>query len=149
MRQGNVGKIRVPIDDTHTKTYFVRFFPSDNGAPVEDEDPPVEYIAPYKNPPNAIHPYTRFRMDSLQSQDHMAWETQGPVADRTRERLATSDRGIVMLREMMFREMKKVRSGEDPIGVIRDPEKNPLIDTRLLDPIAQIGQDRAPRAVNE
>ena len=87
--------------------------------------------------------------ESLQSQDHMAWETQGPVADRTRERLATSDRGIVMLREMMFREMKKVRSGEDPIGVIRDPEKNPLIDTRLLDPIAQIGQDRAPRAVNE
>ena len=149
VRQGDIGQIRVPIDDTHTKIYFVRFSPSENGAPVEDEDPPVEYIAPYKNPPNAVHPYARFRMDSLRSQDHMAWETQGPVADRTRERLATSDRGIVMLREMMFREMKKVRSGEDPIGLIRDPEKNPLIDTHLLDSIAQIGEDRAPRAVNE
>ena len=28
LRQGNVGQIRVPMDDTHTKIYFVRFFPS-------------------------------------------------------------------------------------------------------------------------
>jgi 5,5'-dehydrodivanillate O-demethylase len=79
----------------------------------------------------------------------MAWETQGPIADRTRERLATTDRGIIMLREIMFREMKKVRSGQDPIGVIRDPAKNHFIDTYLLESIAQIGNDRAPRAVNQ
>jgi hypothetical protein len=35
------------------------------------------------------------------------------------------------------------------MGVIRDPANNPLIDTHLMDSIAQIGQDRAPRAVNE
>ena len=28
LRQGNVGQIRVPMDDTHTKIYFVRFFPT-------------------------------------------------------------------------------------------------------------------------
>ena len=88
-------------------------------------------------------------MDMVQAQDHMAWETQGPIADRTRERLATTDRGVIMLREVMFREMKKVRSGQDPLGVIRDPAKNPFIDTHLLESIAQIGDDRAPRAVNE
>jgi hypothetical protein len=33
--------------------------------------------------------------------------------------------------------------------VIRDPAKNPFIDTHLLESIAQIGEDRAPRAVNE
>jgi hypothetical protein len=63
--------------------------------------------------------------------------------------LTTSDRGIITLREVMFREMKKVRQGEDPIGVVRDPAKNPPIDTHLMESIAQIGENRAPRAVNE
>jgi 5,5'-dehydrodivanillate O-demethylase len=149
LRQGNVGQFRVPMDDTHTKIYFVRFFPSENGEIVEHDEIPVEYIKPYKNPPDAIHPYTRFRMDMVQAQDHMAWETQGPIADRTRERLTSSDRGIILLREVMFREMKKVRQGQDPLGIIRDPAKNPMIDTHLMESIAQSGQDRAPRAVNE
>lgn len=149
LRQGNVGQIRVPTDDTHTKVYFVRFFPSEHGEVVEHDEPPVEYIQPYKNPPDALHPYTKFRMDAVQAQDHMAWETQGPVADRSRERLTTSDRGIVMLREVMFREIKKVRQGLDPMGVIRDPAQNPMVDTHLMESIAQIGDNRAPRAVNE
>ncbi len=84
LRQGNVGQIRVPMDDTHTKIYFVRFFPSENGKIVEHDDPPVEYIKPYKNPPDALHPYTKFRMDSVQPQDHMAWETQGPIVTARR-----------------------------------------------------------------
>jgi 5,5'-dehydrodivanillate O-demethylase len=149
LRQGNVGQIRVPMDDTHTKVYFVRFFPSENGEIVENDELPVEYIEPYKTPPDALHPYTRFRMDAVQAQDHMAWETQGPICDRTQERLATSDRGVVMLREVMMREMKKVRQGADPMGVIRDPARNPMIDTHLMESIAQIGESRAARAVNE
>ncbi len=149
LRQGNGAQIRVPMDDTHTKVYIVRFFPTEDGSDIEFDEPPVEYVKPYKYPPDAIHPYTRFHLDAVQAQDHMAWETQGPVADRTRERLATSDRGIVMLREVMLREMKKVRQGIDPLGVLRDAAHNPMIDTRLMESIAQRGQDRAPRAVNE
>ena len=149
LRQGNVGQIRVPMDDSHTKVYFVRFFPSENGEIIEGDEPPVEYIKPYKNPPDAVHPYTRFRMDMVQAQDHMAWETQGPICDRTTERLTSSDRGIILLRKVMFREMKKVQHGQDPMGIIRDAQNNPFIDTHLMESIAQIGQDRAPRAVNE
>ncbi|HEY7165914.1 MAG TPA: Rieske 2Fe-2S domain-containing protein [Candidatus Binatia bacterium] len=149
LRQGNSAQIRVPIDDTHTKVYFIRFFPNEDGSINEDDNPPVEYVQPYKNPPDALHPFTKFRMDAVQAQDHMAWETQGPIADRTRERLTSSDRGIIMLREMMFREIKRVQQGMDPLGLIRDPEKNPMIDTHLMDSIAQTTQSRAPRAVNE
>jgi 5,5'-dehydrodivanillate O-demethylase len=148
LRQGNVGQFRVPVDDTHTKIYFVRFFPAENGEIVEHDEPLVEYIKPYKNPPDAVHPYTRFRMDAVQAQDHMAWETQGPICDRTRERLTSSDRGVVLLREVMMREMKKVQQGADPMGVIRDPARNPMIDTHLMESIAQSGEERAPRAVN-
>jgi hypothetical protein len=49
----------------------------------------------------------------------------------------------------MFREMKKVQQGQDPMGVIRDPQNNPFIDTHLMESIAQSVEDRAPRAVNE
>jgi 5,5'-dehydrodivanillate O-demethylase len=132
LRQSNATQIRVPMDDTHTKIFFVRFDPTDDGSAVEEEEnPPVEYVKTYKNPPDAIHPFTRFRMDEVQAQDHMGWETQGPISDRTCERLATADRGIVMLREMMKREIEKVQKGLDPIGVMRDPAQNSILDTKL------------------
>jgi hypothetical protein len=35
------------------------------------------------------------------------------------------------------------------MGVVRDPAKNPFLDTHLMESIAQSGQDRTPRAVNE
>jgi 5,5'-dehydrodivanillate O-demethylase len=150
LRQGNSSQIRVPIDDTHTKIYFIRFFPNQDGSIVEnEEEPPLEYIKPYKNPPNALHPYTRFRMDAVQAQDHMAWETQGPIADRTSERLTSSDRGVIMLREVMMREIKRVQEGLDPMGIIRDPNKHVMIDTNLMQSIAQMSESRGPRAVNE
>jgi 5,5'-dehydrodivanillate O-demethylase len=69
-------------------------------------------------------------MDQVQAQDHMAWETQGPVADRTHERLATSDRGVVMLREIMKREIAKVQQGSDPLGLVRNASQD-MIDTNL------------------
>ncbi len=144
LRQGNATQIRVPIDDTHTKVFFVRFYATADGKAVEEnENLPVEYVKPYKNPPEALHPFTKFRMDAVQAQDHMAWETQGPIADRTRERLTSSDRGIVMLRQIMKREMDKVRQGLDPLGVIRDPS-HAVIDTNLMESIKQAAQSRAP-----
>jgi len=130
LRQYDGTEIRVPIDDTHTWIYGVHAEPCDDGIGDGDEEPPVEYAEPYKDPPDALHPFTRFRMDKVPMQDHMSWETQGPVADREQERLATSDRGIVMLREMMRREIEKVRKGLDPLGLIRDPNHG-MIDTNL------------------
>lgn len=131
LRQYDGTEIRVPIDDTHTWIYGVHVEPSD-GEVFDDEDPPVEYHEPYKDPPDALHPFTRFRMDQVPVQDHMTWETQGPIADRERERLATSDHGVVMLREMMKREIEKVQKGLDPLGLIRDPH-HPMVDTNLAE----------------
>jgi 5,5'-dehydrodivanillate O-demethylase len=149
LRQGNCGQIRVPIDDTHTKIFFVRFFPTPDGSIVENDDPPVIRLPPYKDPPDQLHPFTRFRMNEVQSQDHMAWETQGPIADRTTERLTSADRGIVMLRDVMFREIQRMQAGEDPKGVVRDPQRNAtVIDTHLTETIRQFGQVGADAAIN-
>ena len=132
LRVGNNTQIRVPVDDTHTAIFRIAFDPTPDGSIVEDEaDPPVAYVGPWKDPVDAVHPFTRHdMMVDVQAQDHMAWETQGPIANRTVERLATSDRGIVMLREMMKREIARVQQGEDPLGLVRDPD-HAMIDTNL------------------
>ena len=105
--------------------------PAPDGSIVDDEpEPTVRYIAPYKEPAAAIHPDTRFDMSQGQQQDHMAWETQGPIADRTVERLATTDQGIVMYRDMLAREISRVQEGLDPLGLVRDPN-HPMIETSL------------------
>jgi 5,5'-dehydrodivanillate O-demethylase len=61
------------------------------------------------------------------NQDFVAWVGQGRIADRTKEKLGLTDRGIVMMRRRFFDEMKRVAAGEDPKGTIRDPEKNKVV----------------------
>ncbi|MBT8421158.1 MAG: aromatic ring-hydroxylating dioxygenase subunit alpha, partial [Gammaproteobacteria bacterium] len=58
----------------------------------------------------------------------MAWITQGPIADRTREQLVASDAGIVLYRRMLMEEVRRVEAAEDPLGVIRDPAENDIIE---------------------
>ncbi len=129
--------INVPVDDAHT----MRFIPIADvglgdwwaGRERDDAGPGRDTQARpiTKNPPNAIHPNATYRMSGgTQAQDLMALETQGHIADRTVERLATSDRGIVMYREMLEREIQRVQQGLDPLGVVRDPQPEP-VDTDI------------------
>ena len=130
LRQANRTQIRAPIDDTHTWIVYVHFVPDTADARPNKDEVPVHYRKPFKNPLGARHPFTKFRMDEVDAQDFMAWETQGPILDRTRERLAGSDRGVVMYREMLKREIEKVQRGLEPMNVFRDPN-HPIIDTNM------------------
>lgn len=131
LRESNVAQIRVPMDDTHTNFFFVYFIPEGYvDRELQNVDYEVQYVQPYKEPLDAIHPFTRFKTDNIMAQDFMTWETQGPIFDRTCERLGTSDRGVLMFREIIKREIEKVRQGLDPIAVVRDPDHQ-VIDTFL------------------
>jgi 5,5'-dehydrodivanillate O-demethylase oxygenase subunit len=143
LRQSNRTQIRVPIDDTHTWIVYVHFVPDSVEPRPTNGEVPVVYRKPFKNPPGALHPFAKFRMDEVDAQDFMAWETQGPVLDRTREKLAGSDRGVVMYRNMLRREIKKVEQGLDPINVFRDPD-HPIIDTQM-DRSAEVGKADSAR----
>ena len=46
-------------------------------------------------------------------------ESQGLIADRTREILGTSDQGVVMFRRMLTDAIDAVACGEDPPGIVR------------------------------
>jgi 5,5'-dehydrodivanillate O-demethylase oxygenase subunit len=147
LRQGNATQIRVPIDDTHTMHIHVQFHPTPDGSRVEQvEDPPVEYLAPYKDPPDALHPFTRFRTDQVLAQDHLAWETQGPIANRGAEHLAASDRGVALLRRVLQENIERVQQGLDPLGVIRDPD-HAMIDTNLLGEVQGVRGERHPTGI--
>ena len=133
LRQGLSTQVRVPIDDTHTMHFHIWVDPTGDGRELQenDDDLPVEYIAPYKTPADALHPFARFDNRAVIAQDHMAWETQGPITDRSVEHLSYSDRGIALLRRLTREQIERVQRGLDPLGVWRDPN-HAEIDTKLL-----------------
>ena len=144
LRVGRNTQIRVPIDDEHFLQVIVSYVPNRDGSLTEQpEEPPVELGQPHKDPVNALHPNTRFTMDSVAAQDYMAWETQGALANRPAEHLSFSDRGVVMLRRLLKEQIERVQMGLDPMGVQRDPDHD-MIDTKLDDGVEQTRASRAP-----
>jgi 5,5'-dehydrodivanillate O-demethylase len=114
---------RVPIDDEHTYIIWSEFHPTADGSRVQqaDDEIPVTYL------PHPRRPDGEYDLTTFPNQDLMAWETQGPIYDRTTELLGSSDRGITMYRKMLREEIEKVQAGQDPGGVIRDPALNESI----------------------
>ncbi len=109
---------RVPIDDENTLSvgWFIDPLPGDE--PFEQERIPC-WTAPVEDPRTG-----RWIDSHIMNQDFVAWMGQGRIADRTKEHLGESDRGILMMRKRMFEEMEAVKAGRDPKGTIRDPALN-------------------------
>ncbi|MDA1174491.1 MAG: hypothetical protein O2826_08245, partial [Chloroflexi bacterium] len=144
LRQGPSTQFRVPIDDEHTIHVHVVCSRADDGDDMSDAfDPPIEIKEPYKHPADAMHPVAKFTMHHVIPQDHMAWETQGPIADRSIEHLSFSDRGIALLRKLTVEQIARVGQGLDPMPVQRDAD-HAIIDTKLDDGIQQQQRSRAP-----
>ena len=116
----------LPIDDTHYRIYTAGrvkekgvFLPRGTGA-----------AAPR-------------RWEDMMAEQRRAapgdWEAQtgqGPITFHSDEHLVTSDRGIVLLRRLLKRQVEAIVSGEDPIGVNFDPSAAPVVfeaSNRLID----------------
>jgi 5,5'-dehydrodivanillate O-demethylase len=129
----STGRYMVPVDDEHTLLLIFGVPPSRDGAePTDDDAEPSVVYQHYKDPADLTYPYARYQTRTIIQQDIMVWETQRTIQDRTVERLATSDRAVVAMRELMFENIEKVRRGEDPLGVIREPH-HPIIETGAHD----------------
>ena len=106
----------LPIDDTHLRIYVV-------GRGRDEGE--MEYY--------------RTRFDGklwadMTEEEHRAhpgdWEamaSQGPITLHSEEHLATSDRGVAMLRRFITRQVERVQRGEDPVGVAFD-ESDAVVD---------------------
>lgn len=122
---------RVPVDDTHTQIFIVVFEANKDGAMVEQPRfPPVKHVTLDQTlKPNGEYELAPDDfLAAFLTQDRMAWETQGAIANRAAEHLGASDRGIILFRKLLEEQIDIVRQGGDPLGVLRDPAKNELIE---------------------
>jgi 5,5'-dehydrodivanillate O-demethylase oxygenase subunit len=117
-------QVRVPVDDTHTLHLWYTAYVPPEGAKVPNHL--LDRVHTYEVPQRDEN--GEFIMDNIDGQDIMVWITQGPVSDRAKENLGSTDQGVAIFRRLLRREIKKVEEGKDPIGVIRNPEVNSFIE---------------------
>jgi 5,5'-dehydrodivanillate O-demethylase len=107
-------QIRVPMDDTHTWVAFYSVH-APEGMDMSGEDTCVDYQFPIQDETGA------YLTDYVEGQDIMAWVSQGPIADRTKEMLGQGDQGVIKLRKMVRDSLNAVKEGRDPVAVMREP----------------------------
>jgi phenylpropionate dioxygenase-like ring-hydroxylating dioxygenase large terminal subunit len=123
----------VPIDDTHHWKYLInlqRSRPLDKewlrGMTVMSLGPDYRLSRNQANrygqdrEEQRTRSYTGIGYNDFQAQDAFATESQGPVQDRTAEHLGTTDRAIILARQMLLRGVSDVQEGRDPPHVCRD-----------------------------
>ncbi len=120
LRVGPTFQVRVPMDDDHT--YHINYVVYRPGIPV----PPQASVPVYDVP--MFKEDNKFVIDYVLAQDMFAWASQGPIAQRQKEKLGQSDVGIIMYRDMLLEQMEKAERGIDPMEVYRDPAQNQVIE---------------------
>ncbi|MBU3738196.1 MAG: aromatic ring-hydroxylating dioxygenase subunit alpha [Rhodoferax sp.] len=125
-----------PVDDTHTLVIAWRHFndrddPSGLGRP---EDVGVGKTDFYGQSDAA--PYEQ-RQDS--PGDWEAWVSQGPMTSHAREHLATTDKGVALLRRKLRRAIDALANGVEPLQA--KPEATGAVATMAGDTILRIPLD--------
>jgi 5,5'-dehydrodivanillate O-demethylase len=123
---------RVPIDDEHTLgiAWIFDRVPNEQESFVQDSIP--AWRSPIRDPSSG-----RWITSHVMNQDFIAWVGQGTIADRTKEHLGRSDRGVVMLRKRLMNDLRAISEGRDPSGLARDLSLDvgielPIADRQLL-----------------
>ncbi len=125
---------RVPIDDENTLHITFSAFRAAPGTTA-----PRQETVPYKYAP-VFDEDGRFNTKYTIDQDKMAWATQGAIAQRQREKLGESDRGIILYRKLLTEQAGLVQDGGDPINVFREQAKAEHIE--IPTERAALGADR-------
>jgi len=129
--QYNVATVLAPIDDTHTNFHFIAWSRSDN---IDQEawrkfnvaQPGINLDSDYRSLSNRDNDYKQDRsamklgnftgIRGIPNQDIAMWETMGPIADRTRERLGASDLAVVEFRRLMVDAARAFQERGETIG---------------------------------
>ena len=152
---GRVLRAWVPCDDTHHQVVVVTYRPD---RPLKEEE-----VAAWKNGntahrktlPGTVIPEARLDNDYLmdrqvqrtasftgihgiRAQDAAMTESQGPIADRSKEYLGSSDTAIIAARKRMLADVKALMRGEEPSAARGGSIFNVLPYTVMLEPSAAI-----------
>jgi 5,5'-dehydrodivanillate O-demethylase len=118
---------RVPIDDENMLSVTWHF----SRVPNERE-PYVQGTIPTWHGPVKDALTGKWITSHVMNQDFVAWLGQGALADRTKEHLGTSDRGVIMIRKRYLDDIDAIARGEDPKAIVRDPAINRRIDLPIV-----------------
>jgi 5,5'-dehydrodivanillate O-demethylase len=78
------------------------------------------------------------------NQDFIAWVGQGVIADRSREHLGESDRGVILIRKQLLEDIEAVAAGRDPKGTIRDPGANQRVHLPIIGGLSRPAAKNGP-----
>jgi phthalate 4,5-dioxygenase len=123
-----ITQLHVPVDDTHT--YWYSFFTS-YGEPVDKHAMRTQRLRGttlpdylpkqgrhnhwgYNPQEQATTTFLGMGEDDINVHDQWACESMGPIADRTREHLATTDKAIVQNRRTLLNAIAAVEQGQSP-----------------------------------
>jgi phthalate 4,5-dioxygenase oxygenase subunit len=127
----NVTSVIVPEDDTHTAFHFLAWREQDN---IDQEawrkfnvaQPGIDLDDDFRNRRTRANNYRQDRramqlgdftgIRGIPNQDIAMWESMGPIADRTRERLGASDLAVVEFRRLMVEAAEAMRNGGPVLG---------------------------------
>jgi phthalate 4,5-dioxygenase oxygenase subunit len=127
----NLSILNIPLDDTNTMFYFIawsegegidqdewrRFCKAQIGVDLDSNFRRLRTRANnYLQDREAMKLASHTGIEGIPNQDIAMWETMGPIADRSRERLGASDVAIVQFRRIMVDAACKVRDGGAAIG---------------------------------
>ena len=148
-----ITQMHLPVDDTHTYWYSV--FTSFAG-PVDREamrPQRLQYISlPDYIPKSGRHnnwgfnpeeqltqTYLGMGEDDINVHDQWAVESMGPIQDRTREHLGTSDKVIMANRRTLLKAIETVQSGGTAPGVADASQASAMTGPDTVDGIAPAG----------
>jgi 5,5'-dehydrodivanillate O-demethylase len=104
-------QFRVPVDDTHTLHVSIYNYRAAPGATA-----PAQETVPYRYVPLKDDD-GYYILDWTFNQDYMAWVTQGPLARRHLEILGESDKGIILFRKQLKKNIQIIEDGGEPMNV--------------------------------
>jgi hypothetical protein len=145
-----ITQMHVPVDDTHT--YWYSFFTS-FAEPLDKEAMRAQRLAcvtlPEYAPIHGRHDHWSFDPenqrtrtylgmgeDDINLHDQWAVESMGPIQDRTREHLGTSDKVIMANRRTLVKAIETVRAGGRPPMALAAADAAALVGPDTIDCIA-------------
>ena len=132
--QYNLSQMLVPIDDVNTMFYWVAWHPTKGistedwrrfcGAEIGKDVHPVTFEKVRNLQNNYLQDRDLMKSGDftgiygIPAQDMAMWESMGAIADRSDDKLGSSDKAIFTFRTQMYRAAQAVQRGEPAIGTV-------------------------------
>lgn len=147
-----ISQWHVPVDDRNCYWYaiFTSFTGPVDKQAMRDQRLQLYTLPDYKprvgkandygfNPDEQLKATYTGMGNDINVHDQWAVESPGPIQDRTREHLGTTDKGIIAYRKLLVEAIEKNAAGENPLMVLDESAAGELTGPPSIDGIGPTG----------